>query len=660
MWAQRHIFIATAAALVGVASGQVCQKGCTKWFDGCNICRCDADGNPLECTGKEACEEKKKPQCLDKVVEVCPATCSSWFDGCNNCKCVAVGVVGTDCTKKLCEVYKEPMCKTYDCQTKEVWTPEKAAWCCKFENKRCKYDCDTDEIWTPEKKEWCCKFEKKGCEYNCDTKEMWTPDKKEWCCEVKKKGCLLCPEGCAKWFDGCNTCRCDENREPVECTEKACVEKKKPQCLEKVVDVCPITCSSWFDGCNECNCVAVGVVGEDCTEKLCKVNLDPMCNQYDCNTREIWTEEKTAWCCKFQEKGCPEAPDVYITFPELGLGEVVETDKKDQENFKAQLKEMEQTVPEWLKNRTNKPPRLARKFKCKTREAELANCDVDAGEKCVRMKVRAPPDKDGDSDSADGTRRLQAKFKYKPWCLKPCAKVCTGISLRCGPLAEDPPAYPIWWANFENQPCFQMEPKQGKKGFFMRWSCRCPDRDYTVSDACDPNAGAFLSNCVRAWIVQAPEINFQDLSSVQLGYVRSTNKDIDFQGKVDKSLFCRIDAHEDVELGGGDCPADLQHNVFFNTVMKKDFQLEEGATLRNNILFNVEVGDDFEIKGEPGTYTTTIEDNLFGHVQVPDDCKIATGVGAVTINGNYCTTFTHSSGSGCGNLPWANPGFSCL
>eukprot|EP00588_Corethron_pennatum_P023646 CAMPEP_0194314810 /NCGR_PEP_ID=MMETSP0171-20130528/11622_1 /TAXON_ID=218684 /ORGANISM="Corethron pennatum, Strain L29A3" /LENGTH=684 /DNA_ID=CAMNT_0039070369 /DNA_START=213 /DNA_END=2268 /DNA_ORIENTATION=+ len=659
MWAQRHIFIATAAAVVGVASGQVCQKGCTKWFDGCNTCRCDADGKPIECT-EMSCEKKKKPQCLDKVVDVCPATCSSWFDGCNNCNCEAVGMVGKECSKKSCLVFEKPMCNTYDCNTKEVWTKEKTAWCCESEDK--------------------------GCKYDCNTKEMWPEEKTAWCCEVKKKGCLLCPVGCAKWFDGCNTCRCNENREPVDCTDMDCKEKEKPRCLDKVVDVCPATCSSWFDGCNECNCEAVGVVGTDCTEKNCKVYLDPMCNKYDCNTREIWTEdkkewcckfekkgceydcdtkemwtpEKAAWCCKSEKKGCPEAPDVYITFPELGLGEVVETDKKDQENFKAQLKEMKQTVPEWLKKRTNKPPKLLKKFKCRTKEAELANCDVDAGETCLRMKVRAPPDKDGDSDSADsGTRRLQAKSKYKPWCLKPCAKVCTGISLKCGQLAEDPPAYPIWWSNFENRPCFQMEQKQGKKKYFMRWSCRCPDRDYTVSEACDPNAGAFLSNCVRAWIVQAPEINFQDLSSVQLGYVRSTEKDIDFQGKVDKSIFCRIDAHEDVEIGGGECPANLQHNVFFNTVMKKDFQFEEGATMQNNILFNVEVGDDLEIKDEPGTYTTTIVNNLFGHVQVPDDCKIATGVGPVTITGTTAppspTRAAAAAAATCPGPPLASP-----
>jgi len=561
MWAQRHIFIATAAALVGVASGQVCQKGCTKWFDGCNTCRCDADGNPLECTGKEACEEKKKPQCLDKVVEVCPATCSSWFDGCNNCNCEKVGTVGKVCTEKKCELFKEPSCNMYNCDSEETWTPDKTAW--------------------------CCKKEQKGC----------PPDQ-------------VCSDGCAKWFNGCNTCKCDADGKPVNCTEEFCEKIEEPKCIDKVVD----------------------------------------------------------------------APDVYITFPELGLGEVVDTDEKDREDFKAKLQKMNGKVPGWLEkiSKPNKTPKVIkpkRSFLCTATEANQAQCNVAAGEKCLRRKVPVQYDEKknyGDSDSADsdakgqgttGTRKLQnqKKFKYKPWCLRPCAKVCTGISLRCGQLAEDPPAYPIWWHNFENRRCYQMEKKQGANKFFMRWSCRCPDRDYTVSDSCTANAGASLSNCVRAWIVQAPEINFQDLSSVQLGYVRSTDKDIDFQGKVQKSIFCRIDAHEDVEIGGGFCPAKLQNNVFFNTVMKKDFQFEEGATMKSNIFFNVEVGDDFEVKDETGSYTTTIKDNLFGTVQVADDCKIAAGVSGVTINNNYCGTFTHSVGSsGCGDPPFADPGFSCL
>lgn len=303
---------------------------------------------------------------------------------------------------------------------------------------------------------------------------------------------------------------------------------------------------------------------------------------------------------------------------------------------------------------------LRKSLSVRKKEKKLVNCDPDVT--CIRIKVPIKtPQNGGDSDSEDDRENTRLKATYKPFCLRPCSKVCTGISLRCGALADDPPKYPIWWYNFENRRCFQVERQQGTNSLFIRTTCKCPTRDYTVSDSCTPNAGASLSNCVQAYISQAPEINFQDLSSVQLGYVKSTTKDIDFQGKVEKSLFCRIDAHEDVEFGGGSCPAKLENNVFFNTVMNKDFQFEEGATLRENILFDVNIGDDFEVKDETGSFNTVIQDNLFGNIEVGDDCKIAPGAATgVTISSNYCGSFTHSSGSGCTIFPFGSSGFSCL
>jgi len=207
-----------------------------------------------------------------------------------------------------------------------------------------------------------------------------------------------------------------------------------------------------------------------------------------------------------------------------------------------------------------------------------------------------------------------------------------------------------------------VERKQGTKALFVRTTCKCPDRDYTVSDSCnEAGAAASLSNCVRAWIYQAPEINFQDLSNVQLGYVRSTGADIDFQGKIKKSLFCRIDAYEDVEFGGEECPADIRNNVFFNTIMRtKDFQFEEGTTVTENIFMNVKSGDDFEIKDGGAVGPTTITNNLFGDIEIADDCKVEAGAGAgLTISTNNCNTFTHPIGSECNNPPFST-GFSCL
>jgi len=56
--------------------------------------------------------------------------------------------------------------------------------------------CYTREAWTSEKRAWCCKHHKLGCEdlfvkESCYTKEAWTQEKKAWCCKHHEIGCLL-------------------------------------------------------------------------------------------------------------------------------------------------------------------------------------------------------------------------------------------------------------------------------------------------------------------------------------------------------------------------------------------------------------------------------------------------------------------------------------
>eukprot|EP01083_Nonionella_stella_P162985 535583_1 len=126
----------------------------------------------------------------------------------------------------------------FDCRTKEVWTDEKKAWCCKEKQLGCadEFDCSPNEDWSvasAEKKRWCCAVHRTGCppvdpcedtsqdvckgkgtcvyqpkkcvagpdcphfkcqadEFDCSPTDDWSvasAEKKRWCCAVHRMGC---------------------------------------------------------------------------------------------------------------------------------------------------------------------------------------------------------------------------------------------------------------------------------------------------------------------------------------------------------------------------------------------------------------------------------------------------------------------------------------
>ena len=71
---------------------------------------------------------------------------------------------------------------------------------------------------------------------------------------------------------------------------------------------CPQGCSRYFDGCNECRC-SDGLAR--CTKKFCAEPTNFTCHDdqsdepgYDCRTRELWSAEKREWCCVNERVGC--------------------------------------------------------------------------------------------------------------------------------------------------------------------------------------------------------------------------------------------------------------------------------------------------------------------------------------------------------------------
>ena len=61
------------------------------------------------------------------AVQTCPATCKVWHDGCNDCVCD--GSKLGSCTKRACLTTSAPQCSVWDCNTREIWSPAKVAYC---------------------------------------------------------------------------------------------------------------------------------------------------------------------------------------------------------------------------------------------------------------------------------------------------------------------------------------------------------------------------------------------------------------------------------------------------------------------------------------------------------------------------------------------------
>jgi len=245
-----------------------CPADCLTFFDGCNNCKCDGNGNISSCT-KKFCMEKKEPKCVKSVEDEnkpnvedpkCPADCATFFDGCNTCKCDGNGsVIG--CTKKFCpkDKYKEKKCMDKD-------TPK---------TEKCPADCST---WF----DGCntCKCDGNGNILGC-TKKFCPKDKYEEkkCMDLPEPKPEKCPKGCSKYFDGCNVCGCDAEGNVLACTWTMCKEKKEPKCMDHTLPVekkCPVGCSSWFDGCNKCMCDGNGNTNS-CTKKFCMKYDEPKC-----------------------------------------------------------------------------------------------------------------------------------------------------------------------------------------------------------------------------------------------------------------------------------------------------------------------------------------------------------------------------------------------
>ena len=98
-----------------------------------------------------------------------------------------------------------------------------------------------------------------------------------WECTEKKDEMMQCES----YFDWCNTCTVNEDGTLWACTKMFCEENEKPHCIKKkewtVEEKTDLTqCMSYFDWCNTCTVNEDGTLGA-CTEKFCMEKEEPKC-----------------------------------------------------------------------------------------------------------------------------------------------------------------------------------------------------------------------------------------------------------------------------------------------------------------------------------------------------------------------------------------------
>jgi len=144
----------------------------------------------------------------------------------------------------------------FNCKTRELWTKEKRAWCCKNEGLGCRPDEST-------KAAAKASMEKT---FNCKTREVWTAAKAAYCCKTEGLGCtqhnsgaacapvscyMFCENGFAKDDKGCDMCQCAEEEKETECPPVMCM----------------MYCDTGFEqdenGCDICRCKSIHAAQEE-------------------------------------------------------------------------------------------------------------------------------------------------------------------------------------------------------------------------------------------------------------------------------------------------------------------------------------------------------------------------------------------------------------
>eukprot|EP00497_Spongosphaera_streptacantha_P000205 TRINITY_DN112_c0_g1_i7.p1 TRINITY_DN112_c0_g1~~TRINITY_DN112_c0_g1_i7.p1 ORF type:complete len:435 (-),score=139.82 TRINITY_DN112_c0_g1_i7:27-1331(-) len=289
-----------------------CENGKKLDENGCETCQCNkcpqmmcrmfCDEYEKDDNGCQMCKCKQPEKCKDKPM--CKMFCEHGYlkddDGCNVCKCAKED---DDCPKFMCAMHCEngfqtgkDGCKMCKCAEPDV---------CPLLGCNAQIGCkevDSD-------KDGCgdacrCPRDK----FNCKSRESWTAEKKAWCCKVKNQ-CDQCdtPDDCAKTmqfeegscssavcFDGrcqvveiaCDQPVCKDGSFPAAIEGKCCAFEPCPEDVAKLVKKCKNTkqcekayTKKWDNPTDPCTSVSCDSSSKKClVDKIACAAFVPMCD----------------------------------------------------------------------------------------------------------------------------------------------------------------------------------------------------------------------------------------------------------------------------------------------------------------------------------------------------------------------------------------------
>ena len=206
-----------------------CEDGVESYFDGCNTCRCGANGEAActkkACielwTGEDSCELKCDGY---KITKEDGTTCTCKNGEEDKSTCVIEGSVdGTDNGKEACGCDASPCASGHVCRDNmclkidtSPFIADGAPGCLRIGGECCGESmatCSDGQVCHDNK----C-IDKAECE------DEPTATKPSDSSEPGKGECKTCASGVESYFDGCNTCTCDPDTGVAACTELACVQ----------------------------------------------------------------------------------------------------------------------------------------------------------------------------------------------------------------------------------------------------------------------------------------------------------------------------------------------------------------------------------------------------------------------------------------------------
>lgn len=235
------------------------------YYDGCNSCTCDIDGNALACTKKRFCFWRGTPKCLPSspapappvlcptgARKKCPDGSVVSRDPNNNCAfspcpacCMAPKPSDDECGRSGCHC-----CSNGEWLTGNSGPTLSSREACARVNlapsKSCQAVCPRDAKECPDGT-MVIRSPELGCNFEACPKVLPAPS-----------SCLDCPTG--RWFDGCNTCSCSDEGEAV-CTKRICNPDAllpEPSCEASAASTCcspriPSNVSCGTSGCHCCS-----------------------------------------------------------------------------------------------------------------------------------------------------------------------------------------------------------------------------------------------------------------------------------------------------------------------------------------------------------------------------------------------------------------------